>query len=178
MIMSTAAARETRIALKASGGNTPVANFTTTKFTPQIIAIRNSEASVNQTAGPEDAGRPGTGLRPAISRMTRNLGGPHSACLSSRMHVSFALFADAANLSQEGKLNVLGVFDALQVATLPAMHPRATLVVHLKGTSADVGTHRVSMKWVSPSGSELWSSEGELGIAPPPNGVLEMDFPL
>ena len=31
--------------------------------------------------------------------------------------MSFALFADAANLSQEGKLNVLGVFDALQVAT-------------------------------------------------------------
>ena len=29
------------------------------------------------------------------------------------MQVSFALFADAANLSQEGKLNVLGVFDAL-----------------------------------------------------------------
>ena len=34
------------------------------------------------------------------------------------MQVSFALFADAANLSQEGKLNILGVFDALQVATL------------------------------------------------------------
>ena len=47
------------------------------------------------------------------------------------MHVAFALFADAANLSQEGKLNILGVFDALQVGTLPALHPRATLVVHL-----------------------------------------------
>ena len=34
------------------------------------------------------------------------------------MHVSFALFADAANISQEGKLNILGVFDALQVADL------------------------------------------------------------
>ena len=31
------------------------------------------------------------------------------------MHVSFALFADAANLSQEGKLNILGVFDAVQL---------------------------------------------------------------
>ena len=50
------------------------------------------------------------------------------------MHVTFALFADAANLSQEGKLNILGVFDALQVGTLPALHPRATLVVHLKGS--------------------------------------------
>jgi hypothetical protein len=94
------------------------------------------------------------------------------------MHVTFALFADAANLSQEGKLNILGVFDALQVATLPALHPRATLVVHLKGDSSDVGKHRVTLTWLSPSGTELWSSDGELGIAAPPQGVIDMDFPL
>jgi hypothetical protein len=94
------------------------------------------------------------------------------------MHVAFALFADAANLSQEGKLNILGVFDALQVGTLPALHPRATLVVHLKGSPADVGNHRVALQWLSPSGAELWSSEGELGIANPPAGVVELDFPL
>lgn len=94
------------------------------------------------------------------------------------MHVSFALFADAANLSQEGKLNILGVFDALQVGTLPAVHPRATLVVHLKGSTADVGSHRVTLQWLSPGGGELWSSDGELGIAAPPAGVIDMDFPL
>lgn len=94
------------------------------------------------------------------------------------MHVTFALFADAANLSQEGKLNILGVFDALHVGTLPALHPRATLVVHLKGSGSDVGSHRVSLQWLSPSGTELWSSDGELGIATPPPGVIEMDFPL
>ena len=35
------------------------------------------------------------------------------------MHISFAVFADGANLSQEGKLNVLGVFDALAVGGFP-----------------------------------------------------------
>ena len=94
------------------------------------------------------------------------------------MHVTFALFADAANLSQEGKLNILGVFDALHVATLPALHPRATLVVHLTGSAADAGKHRVTLQWMSPSGTELWSSDGELGIAQPPTGVVDMDFPL
>ena len=94
------------------------------------------------------------------------------------MHVTFAVFADAANLSQEGKLNILGVFDALQVGTLPALHPRATLVVHLKGSPADAGPHRVSLQWMSPSGAELWSSDGELGVVAPPAGVTEMDFPL
>jgi hypothetical protein len=94
------------------------------------------------------------------------------------MHVSFALFADAANLSQEGKLNILGVFDALQVASLPAIHPRAHLVVHLKGTGVDMGSHTVSFKWLSPSGQELWNSSGDLNVGAPPPGVAEMDLPL
>lgn len=94
------------------------------------------------------------------------------------MHVSFALFADAANLSQEGKLNVLGVFDALHVASLPAVHPRAHLVVHFKGSGVDTGTHTVNFRWLSPSGHELWSSTGDLNIGPPPPGVAEMDLPL
>lgn len=94
------------------------------------------------------------------------------------MLVSFALFADAANLSQEGKLNILGVFDAVQVASVPSVHPRAHLVVRLKGNPLDAGLHTVSLRWVNPSGIELWSSEGELEVASPPSNVAEMDFPL
>jgi hypothetical protein len=88
------------------------------------------------------------------------------------------VFADAANLSQEGKLNMMGVFDALQVASLPAMHPRAYLVVHLKGTPADEGRHTVTLRWINPKGSELWTSTGELNVGTPPAGVMEMDLPL
>ena len=94
------------------------------------------------------------------------------------MHVSFALFADAANLSQEGKLNILGVFDAVQVATLPAVHPRATFVVRLKGGRADIGTHTMGLRWLNPQGTELWSSSGELNIADAPPGIGEMDLPV
>ncbi|MGH7627527.1 MAG: DUF6941 family protein [Gemmatimonadaceae bacterium] len=94
------------------------------------------------------------------------------------MHLSFALFADAANLSQEGKLNILGVFDAVQVAGLPTIHPRACLVVRLKGTRTDVGTHTITLRWVNPAGNELWTSNGELNVAQPPAAVTEMDFPL
>jgi len=94
------------------------------------------------------------------------------------MHVSFALLADAANLSQEGKLNILGVFDALQVAALPSVHPRAHLVVHLKGTMLDVGSHTVQLTWQNPQGHELWSSNGDLNVGSPPPGVAQMDLPL
>ena len=94
------------------------------------------------------------------------------------MHVSFALFADAANISQEGKLNVLGVFDALQVTQLPAVHPRATMVVRLKALPDDVGRHTLAFGWVSPGGDEIWSSSGELDVGPPPPGASELDVPV
>lgn len=94
------------------------------------------------------------------------------------MHLSFALFADGANLSQEGKLNILGVFDAMQVATFPSVHPRAHLVVRLKGTRADIGQHRVAFSWKNPEGNELWTSNGQLDIGAPPPAVTEIDLPL
>ena len=100
------------------------------------------------------------------------------------MYVSFALFADAANISREGKLNILGVFDAIQVGSLPAVHPRANLVVRLKGGPGDVGAHTLTMRWVNPRGDELWTSSGHLDVAAPPPGTpgggpgREMDLPL
>ncbi|MBA4071069.1 MAG: hypothetical protein C0497_04415 [Gemmatimonas sp.] len=94
------------------------------------------------------------------------------------MYCSFALFADAANLSQEGKLNVLGVFDALHVASLPAVHPRATLVVRLKASPDDAGTHALSLTWVAPGGDEVWSSSGEVEVHSPPPGAIEVDIPV
>ncbi|MFA6166681.1 MAG: hypothetical protein WC700_08700 [Gemmatimonadaceae bacterium] len=94
------------------------------------------------------------------------------------MYCSFALFADAANLSQEGKLNVLGVFDALHVASVPAVHPRATLVVRLKASPDDAGTHALSLTWVAPGGDEIWSSSGEVEVHSPPPGAIEVDIPV
>jgi hypothetical protein len=94
------------------------------------------------------------------------------------MQISFALFADAANLSQEGKLNVLGVFGAVQVAALPAVHPRAHLVVGLRGGRGDAGAHQVTLQWRNPAGTELWSTAGNLDIALPPGDMAELDLPL
>lgn len=94
------------------------------------------------------------------------------------MHISFAVFADGANLTQEGKLNVLGVFDALQVGGFPSLHPRTHFVLRLKGTMEDTGTHKLTFNWVNPSGEMLWSSDGELNVTPGPNPAMEMDLPI
>ena len=94
------------------------------------------------------------------------------------MHISFAVFADAANHSQEGKLNLLGVVDAVQVAGLPTIHPRTHFVVRLKADGDDIGAHRLSFRWLSPFDEELWSSSGEMSVAPAPNPVFELDLPI
>jgi hypothetical protein len=94
------------------------------------------------------------------------------------MHISFALFADGANISQEGKLNILGVFDALQIGAVPAVHPRATLVVRLKADEQDVGVHTLAFGWQGPDGVEIWSSSGELEVGAPPPGATEIDIPV
>jgi uncharacterized protein DUF6941 len=94
------------------------------------------------------------------------------------VHISFAVFADAANLSQEGKLNVLGIFDALHVSGFPSMHPRAHFVVRVKGTASDTGTHHLTFHWVNPRDTELWTSSGELAVEAGPTAALEMDLPI
>ena len=94
------------------------------------------------------------------------------------MHVSFALFADAANISQEGKLNILGVFDAVHVGQLPTLHPRATFVVRIKAHPSDAGDHAMTLRWINPRGAELWVSNAELSIAAPPPGTTELDMPV
>lgn len=94
------------------------------------------------------------------------------------MQLTFALFADAANLSQEGKLNILGVFDAVQVAAVPTVHPRASLVMRLKGGMHDAGTHTLTLRWINPKGTELWQSMGEVELVVPSSGAPEMDLPV
>lgn len=94
------------------------------------------------------------------------------------MQVQFALFADAANVSQEGKLNILGVFDALHVGQLPSLHPRATFVVRLKAVAEDQGPHGVGLEWTNPGGELLWSSRGELQVGEAPERADGIDVPL
>ena len=80
------------------------------------------------------------------------------------MNVTFALFADAANISQEGKLNILGIFDAVHVGQLPSLHPRGTLVLRIKASPTDQGVHQLALQWTNPRGVELWNSQAQLEI--------------
>ncbi len=53
------------------------------------------------------------------------------------MEVPFAVLADAANISQEGKLNILGIFNRIWAVGFPAPHPQLQLVVACEADSAE-----------------------------------------
>lgn len=55
------------------------------------------------------------------------------------MDVPLAVLADAANISQEGNLNILGIFNEIRAASFPAVHPGAVLVVQLRAKRSEQG---------------------------------------
>ena len=76
------------------------------------------------------------------------------------MRIPVALLADEANISQEGKLNVLGAFDRITA-------PRMVFVFRVEAGFADAGhTARTRVRLMDEDGATLFDAEGDL-TAPP-----------
>ena len=58
------------------------------------------------------------------------------------MEVPLALLADYANVSQDGKLNVMGVFDRIFAREFPAVHPEMRLVMTFAAGPAEKGSEK------------------------------------
>ena len=84
------------------------------------------------------------------------------------MEIDVALLADAATIDAAGKLNILGVFDRLQVAGFPAQHPRISLVLRFRGGLQDVGSHEVQITLSGPKGEQVFGINGQLQVGPGP----------
>lgn len=56
-----------------------------------------------------------------------------------------AVLADEANVSKEGKLNVLGIFDQINAGNFPCVHPRMVYAFRLRAEYAD-SDRRVSLR--------------------------------
>ena len=81
------------------------------------------------------------------------------------MDVTFAVIADAANLSKEGKLNLLGIFNVLHAAQFPAVHPQMYLVMTLEVTAAEAGqTKTLEVRLLDPDGASLGGASGQLVV--------------
>lgn len=80
------------------------------------------------------------------------------------MEVDLALLCDAATVDGSGKLNILGVFDRLNVTSFPARHGRMALVLRFRGTVADAGEHALVIALKDPEGEELFRADGKIQI--------------
>lgn len=72
---------------------------------------------------------------------------------------------------------MLGIWRHVAVQQFPAMHPRAHLVLHLRGRRTELGSHELRVQMVDPAGSVAVEQTGMMQINEPPAGVTELEAP-
>lgn len=79
------------------------------------------------------------------------------------MQVKLALLADYANVTAEGKLNILGIFDRINVVQVPAVHPQMHLILRLEAHAAERGRpHNIEIRLHDPDGSTVFDVRGDM----------------
>jgi hypothetical protein len=79
------------------------------------------------------------------------------------MNVKLALLADYANITAEGKLNILGIFDRINVSEIPAVHPQMHLILRLEAHPAERNrTHAVEIRLHDPDGQTVFEVKGDV----------------
>jgi hypothetical protein len=79
------------------------------------------------------------------------------------MQVKLALLADYANVTAEGKLNILGIFDRITVRELPALHPQMHLILRLEAHAAERNRpHVVEIRLYDPDSDTVFQVNGDI----------------
>ncbi|MGH7480998.1 MAG: DUF6941 family protein [Longimicrobiales bacterium] len=88
------------------------------------------------------------------------------------MQVKLAVLADYANVTTEGKLNILGIFDRIQVGRLPAVHPQMQFILRLEAHPAErERVHSLEIRLHDPDGQVAFELKGE--VVPRGGGPIE-----
>ena len=81
------------------------------------------------------------------------------------MKITLAVLADYANVTREGKLNVMGIFDRLASRSVPVSHPQMTLVIRMEAHAAEAGrTHQLEVQCMDEDGGKVLTMEGEFTV--------------
>jgi hypothetical protein len=91
------------------------------------------------------------------------------------MHIDFAVLADYALIDQHGKLSVLGMFQNVWVPRFPAVHLRTHLVLRVRGLRTEIGSHKITIRFVDEHGAEHLGGEGTVEFGEPPAGVTQLE---
>lgn len=78
------------------------------------------------------------------------------------MRVNFAVLADAANITSDEKLNILGVFGAVYGPKVPFVHAKMSIALDLEADPSEVGmTHTMKPALVDDKGNVMWEPPDE-----------------
>lgn len=103
------------------------------------------------------------------------------------MNVSLAVLADYANVSREGKLNIMGIFDRIFARQLPGQFPPMQVVVRLDAHFAEMGReHTIQIQLQDPDGEIVFDISGnftpmggQAGEVAPLNHIISLgNLPL
>ena len=78
------------------------------------------------------------------------------------MQITLAVLADYANITAEGKLNIMGVFDVVRANILPSRQPQMRLVFMIEGTYAERDRpSQIEINMQDPNGRTVFAVSGE-----------------
>ena len=79
------------------------------------------------------------------------------------MDIRLAVVADYCNISAEGKLNVMGIFDVVHAARFPVMLPAVQLVMTLEFPVAEQNREvPVEVQLIDADGKQLWQVNSQM----------------
>ena len=79
------------------------------------------------------------------------------------MQVKVALLADYANVTAEGKLNILGIFDRINLMQVPVVHPQMHLILRLEAQPHErERPHPIEIRLHDPEGITIFEVNGDI----------------
>ncbi|MBI5879619.1 MAG: hypothetical protein HZB53_18365 [Chloroflexi bacterium] len=80
------------------------------------------------------------------------------------MELMLALLADCANVTADGKLNMMGIFEQLYAPQFPAVHASMQLVMRIEATPFESGVHPLRVAFSDADARELFAVPGTLAV--------------
>ena len=85
------------------------------------------------------------------------------------MEVTLAVLADCANLTQDGKLNIMGMFGEVNPTELPFTLPTMYLIIVFSASPSEVGLQKeISIHLMNEDGKNMLTLKNDLVVPAPP----------
>ena len=85
------------------------------------------------------------------------------------MQIRIAALADYTNLTDNGKLNIMGIFSTIYATAVPAVHQQMQFVLQLAFEPNETGERTIRIVLQDADGRQILSVEGSLNIPHPEN---------